>query len=140
MSKPGIPSVSSTRYRLLPCTEPAHLTRRKFLRTAGGVLGAASVAQLDVARFAHAAGSGTLRVGLIGCGGRGNGATLNTLKIGPDIKLVAVGDLFEERIKSLLGGLRQQTPGQIDVIRDRQFIGFEAYRMVLESGDRKSVV
>ncbi len=134
MSKPNAKLVTPTHRGVIPATEPTRLTRRRFLRTAGGILCAASVAELDVARFAHAAGSGTLRVGLIGCGGRGSGAAKGILATGPGIQLVAMGDLFEERMKATLNNLQTQFKTQVDVIRDRQFIGFEAYRMVIESG------
>ena len=103
-------------------------SRREFIKTSGksAVLSAlASVAIPPV----HAAGSDLIQVALIGCGGRGGGAAANALRVkrGP-VKLVAMADLFPERLTSDLNKLQQQFTSQVDVPTDRRFLGFDAYR------------
>ena len=81
----------------------------------------------------HAAGSDLIQVALVGCGGRGGGAAANALcvKRGP-VKLVAMADLFPERLASDLNKLQQQFPSQVDVPPDRQFLGFDAYKKAMD--------
>lgn len=62
------------------------------------VAGAAALGQLSLARGAHAAGSDVIRIGLIGCGGRGSGAAVNAMNVDPGVRLVAMADVFAERI------------------------------------------
>ena len=71
-------------------------TRRDFLKTAA--VGAAVAGGLSLARNAYAEGSDEIRIGLIGCGGRGTGAAENCLTAAPGVKIVALGDVFEHRI------------------------------------------
>ena len=77
-------------------------------------------------RSVHAAGSDVLRVGLIGCGGRGAGAAQNALGADPNCKLVAMADAFEDRLKSSLDQLKANKPGQVAVDPDHCFVGFDA--------------
>ena len=81
----------------------------------------------------HAAGSDLIQVALIGCGGRGGGAAANALSVkrGP-VKLVAMADIFPERLAKDLSNLQQQFPSQVDVPPDRQFIGFDAYQKAMD--------
>jgi hypothetical protein len=84
------------------CNAPRNSTRRDFLKTAAA---GAALANLGIARMAHAAGSDLVRIGFVGCGGRGTGAcrdALNTSQ-GP-VKLVAMGDLFADRLERSLEG------------------------------------
>lgn len=102
---------------------------------AGGAVGGG----LNVARAAHAYGSDEIRIGLIGCGGRGVGAAqqaLNTVKnstIAPNgpIKLVAMGDVFADRLQSAYRSIKGQHAGLVDVPPERQFSGLDAYQKVL---------
>ena len=68
-------------------------SRREFLKAA-----AAAASLVPRSPTVHAAGSDTLRVGLIGCGGRGTGAATQALAADPNVKLVAMGDAFEDRL------------------------------------------
>ena len=77
-----------------------HASRREFLARSGALVGATAVAGLSLTRSAHAAGTDTLKVGLIGCGGRGSGAAANAMNAGKDIQLVAMGDIFEDKLKA----------------------------------------
>ncbi len=110
-------------------------TRRDFIRTsslavaAGGVLAGG----LSVARGAHPYGSDTIKVGLIGCGGRGTGATDQAMNTsGGDVKLVAMADAFENRLQQSYRTINGKHPDKTDVPKDRRFTGFDAYKNVLE--------
>jgi len=109
-------------------------SRRKFIQTtAFWSAGAAAMSQLDLARFAHAAGSGTIRIGLVGAGGRGTGAAINALQNAsyPDVKLVAIADAFAEPLQRSLKAIQNQCPQKVDVPPDRQFVGLDAYEKLL---------
>jgi len=91
---------------------------------------------LQLARAAHAAGSDTIRLGFIGCGNRGTGACREALSTRAPVKLVAMGDLFADRLANSLKNLEkyEELRARIDVPRGRRFLGFDAYRAVLDSG------
>lgn len=93
----------------------------------------AVVAAATVARIAHAAGSDVLRVGLIGCGGRGTGAAVNAMNADPQAKLVALADAFAWRIDASLEQLKRLKPAQVEVNDDARFAGLEAYKHLLAS-------
>jgi predicted dehydrogenase len=110
----------------------ASTSRRAFLGTS-----AAAVAAPLFVPSVHAAGSDTLRVGLIGCGQRGTGAAVQALTADKNVKLVAMGDAFEDRLKKSLAFLLEKEEGiagKVDVQPKRQFIGFDAYKKVIDSG------
>ena len=116
-------------------THPSFLSRRRFLSILGRSVVVGSLAGLDVSRFAHAAGSGVIRLGLIGCGGRGSGAAVQALKTGKDVRLVAMADLFDERMTQSLSAMRKPAiAGQIVVPVERRFTGFNAFQELLASG------
>jgi len=106
-------------------------SRREFIKTSGKIAAASALA--NVIPRVHAAGSDQIQIALIGAGGRGTGAVANafSVKRGP-VKLVAVADVFEERLKKSLGGLEQKFPNQVDVPTDRRFIGFNAYKKAMD--------
>jgi predicted dehydrogenase len=106
--------------------------RRQFLKTSAAV-GAATLA---AAPFVHAQGSDVIKVGLIGSGSRGTGAAEQALRADPNVKLVAVGDAFPDRVESCLASLRRANglADRIDVPLERQFTGFDAYRRVIGAG------
>ncbi|NLX54257.1 MAG: Gfo/Idh/MocA family oxidoreductase [Planctomycetaceae bacterium] len=107
-------------------------TRRTFLKTSLAA-GAALTTTLSLTRSAHAAGADGFRVGLIGCGGRGSGAAANAMNAGEDVKLVAMADLFEDRLAPARARLKELNPNQVQVDDDHLFHGFDAYKKVLES-------
>ncbi len=113
-------------------TKPTGATRREFL--AASVAGGAALA--GVVPAVHAAGGDTLRIGLIGCGGRGTGAATQALRADRYVKLVAMGDAFADRLEASLSQLRSDGDivDKIDVKPDRRFTGFDAYKQVLASG------
>jgi predicted dehydrogenase len=115
----------------------AHHGRREFLKTSSvAAAGVALAGSLSISRAAHAAENNELKVGLIGCGGRGTGAAAQALNADPNVKLWALGDAFEDRLKSSLANLTadQGLKDKIDVPADRQFVGFDAYKQVTDSG------
>src|SRR5712692_8250643 len=81
-------------------------TRRDFVKTSA-LATAAMTAELAIRSGVHAAGSGVLRVGLIGCGGRGTGAATQALHADKQVKLVALADAFEDRLQSSLAQLKK---------------------------------
>jgi len=107
-------------------------TRRNFLKSTLAA-GAAMTLPLSIARSAHAAGADGFRVGLIGSGGRGCGAAVNAMNAGPDVRLVAMADLFEDRLKRGHADLKAIHAQQCQVDDEHLFFGFDAYKKVLES-------
>ena len=109
-------------------------TRRDFLKTsaaAGAILGAPAILSGNL--FA-AQNSDTLRVGLVGCGGRGSGAAEQALSADPNVVLTAMGDAFEEKIQPSLNELRKKHAERVEVTPDKCFAGLDAYQKVIESG------
>ena len=109
-------------------------SRRDFLKTSAAALGTAVTGSLAISRSAHAAGDDTLKVGLIGCGGRGSGAAGNALNADPGAKLIAMADLFEDKVKGSRDRLKKAKPEQVDVDDDHCFTGFDGYQKVIQSG------
>ena len=95
---------------------------------------AALAANLSIARSAHAAGSDVLRVGLIGCGGRGTGAAAQALSADANVQLTAMGDAFADRLQTSLDNLRKMFSDKVAVPEEHCFVGFDAYRSVIDSG------
>src|SRR5262245_8902564 len=111
-------------------------SRRAFLRNssllvAGGAIAAGAV---QIARAAHAFGSDTIKLGLVGCGGRGSGAAVQAMNTsGGEVKLMAMGDAFADRLQGAIRGISGQHPKKVEVPKDRQFIGFNAYKELLQT-------
>src|SRR5438874_8202595 len=103
-------------------------TRRTFLKTTTTALAAASAMTALNVPFVHAAEDNTIRLALIGCGGRGSGAIVNALATtqGP-VKLVAMADVFADRIPSVYDNLAASHKDQVDVPADHKFICFDAH-------------
>ncbi|MBM3880139.1 MAG: Gfo/Idh/MocA family oxidoreductase [Verrucomicrobia bacterium] len=111
-------------------------TRRAFLRQSAVTVASGLAASLAVERTAHAAGSDAIRLGLVGCGGRGAGAAQQALRADPGTRLVAMTDAFDDRVENSLRSLRQspEVGERVTVDRDHRFVGFDGYQRVLESG------
>ncbi len=107
-------------------------TRREFIYTTGAAVAAASV--MGAGR-AHAANK-KLKVGLIGCGGRGTGAATQALMADPDTELVALGDAFADQVDACEKKLKSGPAGdRVNVPASRRFAGFDAYLKVIEASD-----
>lgn len=106
--------------------------RRDFLRSAGQIAAASALVGLAVPHV-HAHEDNTIHLALVGCGGRGTGATANALhtQAGP-VKLVAMADIFPAKLAASYENLQQQFPAQVDVPEERRFIGFDAYRQAID--------
>src|SRR3954464_7617257 len=109
-------------------------SRREFLKTTGKIAAASALAGVALPSV-HAAGSDLIQICLIGCGGRGGGAAANALSTqkGP-VKLVAMADVFEDKLNGAYGGLeRSEEVGKlVDVPEDRRFIGFDGYKKAMD--------
>ncbi len=108
--------------------------RRSFLlQSAGAAIAGAALAGRAARAEEEAGKPSELRVGLIGCGGRGTGAALQALRADPGVRLVAMADAFEDRLDSSLKSLvrQEEIAGRIDVPAERKFVGFDAYKGVL---------
>ncbi len=113
----------------------ARTPRREFLRQAT-VATVASSTLLQAAKGAavHAAGEDRFRVGLIGCGGRGTGAAVQALKADRATELIAMGDLFPDKLQASLSRLKKSQVGdRVLVDADHAFTGFDAYQKVIAS-------
>jgi predicted dehydrogenase len=114
-------------------TEPKPETsRRDFLKTTGSVAAASALAGVAVPSV-HAAGSDTIQIALIGCGGRGTGAAANALATqNGSVKLVAMADVFKDKLDSSHDELKKQNGEKFDVPDDRKFIGFDGYKKAMD--------
>jgi hypothetical protein len=112
---------------------PTNLSsRREFLKTTGRVAAVSALAGLSIPPV-HAAGEETLQVALIGCGGRGTGAAANAMTVkNAVLKLVAMADVFPQRLSSSYDALAQGFASRMDVPPERKFIGFDAYQHAMD--------
>jgi len=110
-------------------------SRRDFLRGSTAAVAATLSTGLAVP-LVHAAGSGTIKVGLVGCGGRGSGAAEQALTADSGTTLVAMADAFQDRLDDSLSELKgSSVAARVDVPKDRQYTGFEAYKHVIDQVD-----
>lgn len=108
------------------------LTRRDLLRTSGQVAAVAALAGIKVPAV-HAAEANTIQIALIGCGGRGTGAAQDALRTqsGPT-KLVALADVFPNRLDASYKSIKSRFDQQVDVSEDRKFVSFDGYREAMD--------
>ncbi len=105
-------------------------SRRDFLGvSAAALLGAVAMPG------ARAADNGIFRVGVIGCGGRGEAAAMNAMNAGKDVRIVAMGDILPERVAEKRASVKAKYPDQVNVPDDCCFSGFDAYKHVIEASD-----
>jgi len=111
-------------------------TRRDFLKTSSAA-GVAAASLTALSPSVYASGTDVLKVGLVGCGGRGTGAATNALNADPNIQLVAVADAFKDRAEKSLGRLGAQSAikDQVKVDSDHIFDGLDGYKHVIDSSD-----
>ena len=107
-------------------------SRRDFLKTTGRVVAASALVAGAVPRV-HAAENNTIQLALVGCGGRGSGAAGDAMSVrnGP-IKLVALADVFENRVKARYKSLKGRFGDQVDAPEDHRFVGFDAYKKAMD--------
>lgn len=109
-------------------------SRRTFLKSAAAA--SSTAALLSTGNFAFAGGTDRLKIGLVGCGGRGSGAAVDALQADPGNYLTAVGDVFKSQIDRSLAGLtkHESVGARVQVPEANQFVGLDAYQRVIESG------
>ncbi len=111
-------------------------SRRKFMKTTGALVAGSPFAFNILHASPAFAGinADTLKVGLVGCGGRGSGAANQALNADPNVVLYAMADVFEDRLNSSLDNLTKAHGKKVTVPADRKFIGFDAYQKLIDSG------
>ena len=113
--------------------QPPSLSRREFLARGSTVAATSALAGVAIP-WVHAAEDNTIRLALIGCGGRGSGAVADAFDSpnGP-VKLAVMADLFQNRLDGALQVLSEKFQDRVDVPPDRRFVGFDAYRKAIDS-------
>lgn len=112
-------------------------SRREFLRTSSAVTaGLVAAPFVLTGRAAELSPGDTIKVGLIGCGGRGTGAAKQALSADKNVHLVAMADVFENQLRNALGTLKhdQEVGEKVKVEEAKSFIGLDAYQKLLDSG------
>jgi predicted dehydrogenase len=114
-----------------PSKPEPHPSRRTFLKTTSQVAATSALAGVAVPAV-HAAEDNTIQVALVGCGGRGTGAATQALatKSGP-VKLVAMADVFEDKLEHSINVLKREPNDKVDV-GDRKFVGFDGYQKAMD--------
>jgi predicted dehydrogenase len=109
--------------------------RRDFLKSSSTAAALTFAAPALLMRDrAFAANTDTIRIGLVGCGGRGTGAAGNALEADKNLVLVAMGDAFEDQLKQSHSSLDKQFPGRVQVEPSKRFVGLDAYQKVIDAG------
>jgi myo-inositol 2-dehydrogenase / D-chiro-inositol 1-dehydrogenase len=119
-------------------------TRREFLKTSGAAVAGATLAGAFAASQGAQPGpvteKNTIKVALVGCGGRGTGAAAQALSTQGPTKLWAMADVFEHRLQTSLTNLKAKHEQQLEVPAERQFIGLDGYKKAIDSLDKGDVV
>lgn len=106
------------------------MSRREFLASTG----AAGLLMSAPQAFAHSSVDEKIKVGVIGCGGRGTGAAIDAANADPNVVVWAMGDVFADKMKGSEGWMKDQLKDRYQVTPERQFMGFDSYKQVLASG------
>ncbi|MGK6352870.1 Gfo/Idh/MocA family protein [Parapedobacter sp. DT-150] len=110
-------------------------SRRAFIKTAGTAMAIMPLANpLGFSNELFPQRKKVLKIGLIGCGGRGTGAAAQAMKADPDVQLVAMGDIFEDQIATAYDALMKIEPSKMKVKNRNKFVGFDAYQKVIDAG------
>lgn len=118
-------------------------TRREFLKKSGAVAATTAFAGIHIAGPAYGQNLDPIRVGVIGCGGRGTGACDNVINAAPNVEIVAMADAFEEQVENCINKLQNMDRGNlkgnfskyVKVSPDSRFVGFDAYKKVIDHPD-----
>lgn len=110
-------------------------SRREFIKTSSAAaLGGAVAANLIFPQRTFAENSDTIKIGLIGCGGRGSGNVREAMTADKNVVLVAMGDAFRDELDLHLDALKKSEFGdRIKVTKETSFVGFDAYKKVIDS-------
>ena len=123
----------------LSSPQPRRPSRREFLVTGGKVVAASALTGVALPHV-HAAENNTIKIALVGCGGRGGGAVAQALSTQGPTKLWALADFFPSRVQSTLNNLQPRFAQQLDVPPERQFSGLAGYQQAIDSLDEGDVV
>ena len=109
--------------------------RREFIKSSGAaiILGATAL-NMGFPYSMYSLNKDTLKIGLVGCGGRGTGAAAQALNADPDVVLYAMADVFEDQLNSSLEILKKAHGKKVQVDKEHQFVGFDAYQKLIDSG------
>jgi myo-inositol 2-dehydrogenase/D-chiro-inositol 1-dehydrogenase len=110
-------------------------TRRTFLQASAAAVSALAASRLVIPQHVHAAGTEEIRIGMIGCGGRCSGAASDALSLGPDVKLVAMSDVFQKRMENMRGYFKSNFPAQFAATDETCTYGLDGYKAVLAASD-----
>ena len=110
------------------------IDRRKFLKSSGAAVIGGSMLTMGATQNTYGSAPATLKVGLIGCGGRGTGAAAQALQADPNVVLTAMGDVFADRLEESHKAILEEVPQKVKVEKANKFVGFDAYRKVIDSG------
>ena len=114
-------------------TSDGETSRRDFLKTSStAAVASAATLSLISRGTAYGQNSDTIRVGLVGCGGRGTGAANQALLADDNVKLTAVADVFPDKVDRAVNGLKKRHEKKVDV--PHQFVGLDAYQKLIDSG------
>ncbi len=110
-------------------------SRRSFLKSAGAAAVTVPLAyNLGFAGELFSSKKKKLKIGLVGCGGRGTGAAVQALKADPDVELTAMADVFPDQIETAYQALLKIEPSKVNVKEKHKFVGFDAYQKLIDSG------
>lgn len=110
--------------------------RRNFIKkSTTAALGGALLNAIPYNSYAYSSSNQIIKIGLVGCGGRGTGALFEALNASPNVRVVAIADAFEDRTNSVLVTLKQHFNEQCDVTTKTMFVGFDAFEKVIELSD-----
>ncbi|RYU95351.1 Gfo/Idh/MocA family oxidoreductase [Emticicia agri] len=121
----------------------SNFSRRDFVKASAVVAGGLSVTSLPLNSYANSSVDDTIKVALVGCGGRGTGAAFQALSVKENVKLVAMADAFRDRIDYAYKNLttekenskRQSVKSRVDVPEERKFVGFDGYKQAIALAD-----
>ena len=112
-------------------------SRRSFVKNTALVSGGLVVSQLPVAQAAHVVGDDSIKVAVVGCGGRGTGAAVQALSTKENVTLVAMADAFQNRLDKSFRLIKEKLDNsdKIKVPKEQQFVGFDAYKQAIDLAD-----
>jgi predicted dehydrogenase len=113
-------------------TKKNSLSRRDVLKTTGAAAAMSALANVNIP-LVHAGGDELIRLALVGCGGRGTGAAADALKTTGPTRLVAMADVFQNRLTGAHNNLQREFRGQVEVPEARRYIGFDGYRRAMDA-------
>jgi hypothetical protein len=110
-------------------------SRRTFIKSStAAAIGGAITGSMVLSRRGQAQTASTLKVGLVGCGGRGTGAANQALNADSNAVLTAMGDAFENKLASSLRVLQEEQREKVQVAPENRFVGLDAFQQVIDSG------